>query len=147
MMKRHQIWPWKMKPLIKKISLNGPNGHKIDKNWCRLELWTQSDVLTGGQFVLFTSNNNNWFKIDYGNTRMALKNWKYHPTKISTSIRKVIFIASLSSQHWDTNTKLFKWNHHYSKFPLMFKRNIPNVWCNNEFTPNWYDWKSFWLFN
>ncbi len=32
-----------------------------------------SDVLTGQQFVLFTSNSNNWFKIDYGNTRMALK--------------------------------------------------------------------------
>jgi hypothetical protein len=37
-----------------------------------------SDVLTGGQFVLFTSNNNNWFKIDYGNTKLALKTISFY---------------------------------------------------------------------
>ncbi len=28
--------------LEKKISLNRPYGDKIDKNWCRLELWIQN---------------------------------------------------------------------------------------------------------
>jgi hypothetical protein len=27
------------------------------------KIMSMSDVLTGGQFVLLTSNNNNWFKI------------------------------------------------------------------------------------
>jgi hypothetical protein len=47
---------------------------RIGADWnYEFKIMNTSDVLTGGNFVLFNSNNNNWFKIDYGNTRMALK--------------------------------------------------------------------------
>jgi len=37
---------------------------RIGADWnYEFKIMSMSDVLTGGQFVLFTSNNNNWFKI------------------------------------------------------------------------------------
>jgi hypothetical protein len=52
---------------------------RIGADWnYEVNIMNTSDVLTGGQFVLFTSNNNNWFKIDYGNTKTALKTISFY---------------------------------------------------------------------
>jgi hypothetical protein len=70
---------------------------RIGSDWnYESKITSTSDVLTGGQFVLFTSNNNNWFKIDYGNTKLALKTISFYK-KFVTIMLMVIFIVSLSS--------------------------------------------------